>query len=196
VTTERKLSYGLSKSILEKHRQANPWLNRDVINNYKRQKERLNQPLASINISFKTDNLSDLTDAESENVVAVLALTAIENIDADITIKKDGRPKGSTKESKHSDIRRLQLALNNAATESFSIKEDAFKNGNSCPTGCNATTLNCFLINSMISSSNLLDNVIEWKEKHKITGDDDNKHRLGMKYWHNFKKCHPEINTN
>jgi hypothetical protein len=51
------------------------------------------------------------------------------------------------------------------------------------------------LINSMISSSNLSDYLIEWKEKHEITGDDDNKHRLGMKYWHNFKKRHPEINT-
>jgi hypothetical protein len=47
----------------------------------------------------------------------------------------------------------------------------------------------------MISSRNLSDYVIEWKEKHKITGDDDNKYRLGMRYWHNFKKRHPEINT-
>lgn len=37
------------------------------------------------------------------------------------------------------------------------------------------------LINPMISSSNLSDYIIEWKEKHKITGDDDNKHRLGMR---------------
>jgi hypothetical protein len=51
------------------------------------------------------------------------------------------------------------------------------------------------LINSMISSSNMQDYVTEWKEKHKITGVDDNKHRLSMKYWHNFKKCHPEINS-
>jgi hypothetical protein len=128
-TTERKLSYGLSKSILEKHRQANPWLNRDVLNNYRRRKERLNRPLASINISSTTDNVSDLTNAKSENVV--LVPTAIENIAADIPIKKVGRPKGSTKESKHSDIRRLQLALIHAATESFSIKQDAYKNGNS-----------------------------------------------------------------
>jgi hypothetical protein len=64
---------------------------------------------------------------ESENGVAVLVPTAIENIAADIPIKKFGRPKGSTKESKCSDIQRLQLALNHAATESFSIKEDAYK---------------------------------------------------------------------
>ncbi len=255
-TTERKLSYGLSKRILEKHRLANPWLNRDILNNYKRRKERLNRPVASINIASLTDNVSDLTNAESQNVAV---LTAVENTTTDIPIKNPGRPKGSTKESKRSDIRRLQLALNHAATESLSIKEEAYKNANSrAPKGAYKQIVNqaekdfnlpagsinmdtvlarlkpgrkivtagrgnvspliaieahfldviiqlaamrqpltCFgalnLINSMISSSNLSDYVIEWKEKHKISGED--KHRLGMKYWHNFKKRHPEINT-
>jgi hypothetical protein len=51
------------------------------------------------------------------------------------------------------------------------------------------------LIKSLISSSNLQDHVIEWKEKHGIKGEGDEKHRLGMKYWQNFKKRHPEIST-
>jgi hypothetical protein len=50
------------------------------------------------------------------------------------------------------------------------------------------------LINSIISTSNQSDYVIKWKEKHKIIEDDGNKHRLGMRYWHNFTKCRPEIN--
>jgi hypothetical protein len=51
------------------------------------------------------------------------------------------------------------------------------------------------LINSLISSSNLQDHVIEWKEKHGIKEEGDEKHRLRMKYWQNFKKRHPEIST-
>jgi hypothetical protein len=39
-TIESKVNYGLAKTIIEKHKRANPWLNRDVINNYKRLKER------------------------------------------------------------------------------------------------------------------------------------------------------------
>ncbi len=91
----------------------------------------MNRPLASINIGSTTDNVSYLTNADSENGVAVFVPTAIKNIAANIPIKKVGRPKGSTKETKHSDIQRLQLALNHAATESFSIKEEAYKNGTS-----------------------------------------------------------------
>jgi hypothetical protein len=49
------------------------------------------------------------------------------------------------------------------------------------------------LINSMISSSNLQHSLIKWKEKHKIKGDENVK--VGIRYWQNFRKCHPEINT-
>jgi hypothetical protein len=49
------------------------------------------------------------------------------------------------------------------------------------------------LINSMISSSNLQHSLIEWKEKHKIKGNEDGK--VGIRYWQNFKKHRPEINT-
>ncbi len=51
------------------------------------------------------------------------------------------------------------------------------------------------LINSMILSNNLQDEVAAWKKKYNISGDDDNTQRLGQKYWQNFKKRHPEINT-
>jgi hypothetical protein len=37
---ERKVNYGLAKAIIKKRKRANPWLNRDVLNNYKRLKER------------------------------------------------------------------------------------------------------------------------------------------------------------
>jgi hypothetical protein len=41
------------------------------------------------------------------------------------------------------------------------------------------------LINSLISSSNLQHSLTEWKEKHKMIGDADDK--VGIRYWQNFK---------
>jgi len=49
------------------------------------------------------------------------------------------------------------------------------------------------LINSMIQSNNLQDEVAAWKKKHNISGENDNSQQLGQKYWQNFKKHHPEI---
>jgi len=49
------------------------------------------------------------------------------------------------------------------------------------------------LINSMIQSNNLQDEVAAWKKKHNISGENDNSQQLGQKYWQNFKKQHPEI---
>ena len=36
VLNEREASYGVIDTILKRHKEANPWLNRDVLNNYKR----------------------------------------------------------------------------------------------------------------------------------------------------------------
>ncbi len=69
-TTERKISYGVSKSIIDRHTEANPWLTRDMLNNYKRRKERLDRPLSTIIHgagSNTTENLSDLTNSASEH---------------------------------------------------------------------------------------------------------------------------------
>jgi len=49
------------------------------------------------------------------------------------------------------------------------------------------------IINSMIVSSNLQEELIAWKKKHGIKGDNEGK--LGAHYWVNFKKRHPEINS-
>ena len=35
VQKKRSISYGLTKQVLEKHKQANPWLSKDVLENYK-----------------------------------------------------------------------------------------------------------------------------------------------------------------
>ena len=49
------------------------------------------------------------------------------------------------------------------------------------------------IINSLIASSNLQEELIAWKKKHGIRGDNEGK--LGSHYWVNFKKRHPEINS-
>jgi hypothetical protein len=69
---------------LEKHRQANPLLNKDVLNNYKRQKERLNYPAPSVTMGPLMDKVSDLTNAESDNVAV---LTSVKNTATDIPTK-------------------------------------------------------------------------------------------------------------
>jgi len=38
VQKKRSISYGLTKQLLEKHKQANPWLSKDVLENYKQSK--------------------------------------------------------------------------------------------------------------------------------------------------------------
>jgi len=60
--TERKVSYGISKSVIEKLKRANPWLNWDILNNYKRRKEKAEWPVVSVATESKTDAISDLTD--------------------------------------------------------------------------------------------------------------------------------------
>ncbi len=62
--TERKVYYGIAKEIVEKHKGANPWLNWDVLNNYKRLKTNI-KPVSSITIHSNPDALSDKTNSSS-----------------------------------------------------------------------------------------------------------------------------------
>jgi hypothetical protein len=79
----------------------------------------------SVAIGSKTDAISDLTDATINeatdacppNVASVIS----EPSTTEVLSKKIGRPKGATKEAKCSDIRKMQQALNYAATESLSV---------------------------------------------------------------------------
>lgn len=49
------------------------------------------------------------------------------------------------------------------------------------------------IVKSLIASSNLQLELILWKKKHGIRGDNEGK--LGNHYWVNFKKCHLETNS-
>ncbi len=63
--SERKVSYGIAKEIIEKHKAANPWLNRDVLNNYKRLKTNAKKPATSVLIHSNPDTVSDLTNGSN-----------------------------------------------------------------------------------------------------------------------------------
>ncbi len=135
--TERKVYYGIAKEIIEKHKAANPWLNRDVLNNYKRLKTNSKKPATSVSIHSNPDVISDLTNssmvAENENSNSSSEAEneiSFNGSSINRRASKGGRPKGSTIESKRVDIRNRQQALNYAAMEAFKLKEAASKDGN------------------------------------------------------------------
>jgi len=250
-TASRAQSYGIAKNIIEKHKRANPWLNRDVLNNYKRRKEKNSKPSSTVTILTVPDSVSELTNASGTS----------NNSDTTTTneIKKGVRPKGSTMELLRTKARNQQLALNYATIEAHHAKEASREEGLSrvCKGTYESivqeaekkfgiepgalqlkTILNRLkpgkkliaagkgkvsplvaiegyfleiilelanmhqpvtaagalnLINSLISTSDLQEELIAWKRKHGIKGDNEGK--LGAHYWVNFKKRHPEINS-
>jgi len=68
--SDREASYGLTDAVLKKHIGANPWLNRDVLNNYKRLKSKEEGGAISIHLVItkrNTDSVSMFTSTEDEN---------------------------------------------------------------------------------------------------------------------------------
>jgi hypothetical protein len=61
-STDRVLSYGVAKDIIEKHKRAKPWLNQDVLNNYKTQKGQNNKPPSTVSVQTLSGNISELTN--------------------------------------------------------------------------------------------------------------------------------------
>ena len=59
--TSRAVTYGVTKEVIERHKRANPWLNRDTLNNYKRLKAKKERPLESITVRNDPTAVSDLT---------------------------------------------------------------------------------------------------------------------------------------
>ncbi len=136
-TTSRLLSYGVTKDIIERHKRANPWLNRDVLNNYKRKKLQEAKPTSNITVQTSS-SVSDLTNQShpesstvSETDPNLISSDAPSTNDNGINMsKKGGRPKGSTAENKRSKSRNVQQAVNYAAMEALSLKQASIKNGN------------------------------------------------------------------
>ena len=144
-TTARGLSYGVSKDIIEKHKRANPWLNRDLLNNYKRQKTQKSKPASTVTVRTIPDNVSDLTNGSNSQIspnskastILLCSDTFVATEEEAATndnglqvLKKGGRPKGSTAENMQAKARNLQQALNYASIEALSVKEAAIKDGN------------------------------------------------------------------
>ena len=98
--TERSTSYGITNEIIKRHKRANPWLTRDMLNNYKRSKSGGNADgmPSTINLNSSVEsNISDLTDPAAPPEIS-LALN--DSPEASKPRKKGGRPKGSTAANK------------------------------------------------------------------------------------------------
>jgi hypothetical protein len=109
-----------------RHKRANPWLSRDILNNYKHSKKEgvaAGMP-SNINLNSSIEsNISDLTD---------LAVPS-ESSKAPRYHNKGGRPKGSTATNKAMSTQSKQLALNYAANKMASVKAYAIGSGNRVP---------------------------------------------------------------
>ncbi len=125
-------SYGLTDAVLKKHIGANPWLNRDVLNNYKRLKSKEEGGAISVHLVItkrNTDSVSMLTSTEDENKEN----DSLPN--ENIPKSKRGRPKGTTKKELFCSKRRKQMALNYAASEASTVKSSANSGGERVPKG-------------------------------------------------------------
>jgi hypothetical protein len=59
--TNRAASYGVMDAVLKKHKEANPWLTRDMLNNYKRRQEKIAEKSILLDItSTKRDSISTI----------------------------------------------------------------------------------------------------------------------------------------
>ena len=130
--SDREASYGLTDAVLKKHIGANPWLNRDVLNNYKRLKSKEEGGAISVHLVItkrNTDSVSMLTSTEDENKEN----DSLPN--ENIPKSKRGRPKGTTKKELFCSKRRKQMALNYAASEASTVKSSANSGGERVPKG-------------------------------------------------------------
>jgi hypothetical protein len=118
--SERSVSYGIAKEVINRHKCAYHWLNRDILNNYKRSKANISATRRNI------DSISDLTNpVEESEAVNEQEPLITEDINEPSTkvAKKGGRPKGSTNDNKRADKLKQMEAVNYAATKAFEYKE-------------------------------------------------------------------------
>jgi hypothetical protein len=151
----RCCTYGVTSEIINRHRRANPWLNRDVLNNYK---WLLTRKKKVIHVDFDTNrtsisSLTESTDATkvvqdsmddeptpiteapaaempaAEAPVEVNNLPIVEAPAATDTVNRGGRPKGTTNDQIRQSKKSKKLAMNFAASQAALMKESSKANG-------------------------------------------------------------------
>jgi hypothetical protein len=112
----RCCTYGVTSEIINRHRRANPWLNRDVLNNYKRSLSR--KKIIHVDFDSNGTSISSLTESTdatkvvqdsmddeptpiteapaAEAPVEVNNLPIVEAPAATDAVNHGGRPKGTT----------------------------------------------------------------------------------------------------
>jgi len=142
--SSRANSYGVMSEVIKRHKKANPWLNRDVLNNYKCMKViRIDADGSSISSLTGTDYETDKEpmvneEAEEESIIvedeSTEETTGVEEVSdpgtgtSDVeqtTIEENqgGRPKGTTNEKIREMKRNQKLAMNYAASKAALLKE-------------------------------------------------------------------------
>jgi hypothetical protein len=139
--SEREASCGIMNAVIKKHIEANPWLNRDTLSNYKRLKEKSEaNKIPYVVIKNKKDSVSTLTPVtvDTPSVHRDKTTTDLPIVDVpndNQNHKKRGRPKRTTKKELFSSKRKKQMALNYAAVEASTAKESIKKTGERVPKG-------------------------------------------------------------
>jgi hypothetical protein len=149
--SSRANSYGVMSEVIKRHKKANPWLNRDVLNNYKSRKIviRIDADGSSISSLTGTDYETDKEpmvneEAEEESIIvedeSTEETTGVEEVSdpgtgtSDVeqtTIEENqgGRPKGTTNEKIREMKRNQKLAMNYAASKAALLMESFSNQG-------------------------------------------------------------------
>jgi hypothetical protein len=137
LTSEQGSTYGIVKKVIERHRIKFPWLNRDLLNNYRKNaaREQLLPPLdvVTLNPSTQTSDLTDdlhlaasLNESCNGSVLSDNQSVNQETSSLGIIVRRNigGRPIGSTNVNKAAKKKRKLEALNEAATMYSEAKEN------------------------------------------------------------------------
>jgi hypothetical protein len=132
--TGRCSTYGVMNDVIKKHKIANPWLNRDKLNNYKRSKAHKKKQVTIVtpisdSISSVTMDSNIPSSANEESDPTTSASTIAPSTSDVAKVNKGGRPKGSTNESIRALKRTEKLALNYASHECFNVRQVFMSNG-------------------------------------------------------------------
>jgi hypothetical protein len=143
----RASCYGVMSEVIKRHKAANPWLNRDVLNNYKRmiaRKKVIRIDADGSSISSLTDNgLEEEADVSaiensgddgncndmegdsgpSTNTSDLEVISQLADETAIIEVNRGGRPKGTTNAQIIETNRSQKVAMNYAASKAALMKE-------------------------------------------------------------------------
>jgi hypothetical protein len=149
----RASCYGVMSEVIKRHKAANPWLNRDVLNNYKRMIARKKviridadgssiSSLTGIGVEEEADvsaiensgddgNCNDMEgdSGPSTNTSDLEVISRLADETAIMEVNRGGRPKGTTNAQIIETNRSQKVAMNYAASKAALMKESFSNSG-------------------------------------------------------------------